>query len=75
MRLWLTNRPDQDYLSEAIENQFVGLHGADLNEILPDSSDEGLAAWFLNQMFGDINTQCVRVTVTNDGQRGAEISI
>lgn len=72
VRLWLTAGSDQDWLSKDIEEGNKELHGANLNALLSDSSDEGLAEAFLKRFLG---IGCVRVRVTNDGRRGAEASL
>ena len=70
VRLWFSGSPDQDALSESLQARFKHLHGCYLNSLtLPESTDEALAEWFLNDLAAE---KCVRVTVTNDGQRGAE---
>jgi 6-pyruvoyl-tetrahydropterin synthase len=66
VRLWFSDARDQDQLSEEIETGFRHLHGSDLTKEVEDSTDEGLAAWFLGK------TGCLRVRVTNDERRGAE---
>lgn len=73
VRLWFTGQPDQDTLLEQIERRYQRLHGCALNAVLhpKESGDEELAAWFLADAAA--LGQCVRVTVTNDGQRGAEV--
>jgi hypothetical protein len=71
-RFWFKAEPDQDALAGQLEKVFGKLHGAALNaHVNPISTDEAVAAWLLNQaqQIGD----CIRVCVTNDGQRGAEI--
>lgn len=68
VRLWFDGQPDQDELSRTLESRFSTLHGADLPEIIADSTDEGVAVWFLRE------TGCAKVLVTNDGRRGAEAS-
>lgn len=77
-RFWFEDAPDQDYLSQMIEKRFVRLHGAALNLIVePESSDEALAQWFIEQLsqsVDGIDVNCVKVRVTNDGQRGAEVT-
>ena len=73
-RLFFEDAPDQDMLSRQIENHFVGLHGCALNAyVTPDTSDESVAAWLLQeaQKIG----KCVKVVLENDYQRGAEISL
>lgn len=75
VRFWFTGSPDQDQLSAGIERRFVELHGCSLNKHLqPDNSDEALAVWMMEQVSGYCNFDCVKVTVINDGQRGAEVS-
>lgn len=72
IRMWFLDAPDQDTLSQQVETHLKHLHGNALNShVEGDTSDENLAAWFHKkaQMFG----RCMRVRVTNDGQRGAEI--
>jgi 6-pyruvoyl-tetrahydropterin synthase len=69
VRLWFAGHPDQDSLSERIERDNRELHGANLNDLTTDSSDEGLASNFLKRFSG---VGCVRVRVTSDGRRGAE---
>lgn len=72
VRLWFADAPDQDLLSELLSKRFHFLHGAYLNSIiLPESTDEALARWFLEDL-SFVN--CFRVTVTNDDQRGAEVT-
>lgn len=71
-RLWFSGPVDQDWLVAQLERTFSLLHGAALNAIVQsDSSDETVAAWLLNeaQKVG----KCVRVSLENDGQRGAEV--
>ena len=53
-----------------MEEIFHHLHGTALHTFIPDSSDEGLAKYFLKQ--GTAFGRCVRVRVMNDGTRGAE---
>lgn len=69
VRLWFTGKPDQDQLSETIEDRFALLHGADIGHVVKDTTDEGLAEWFLRKA-SDLD--CIKVLVTNDGRRGAE---
>lgn len=72
VRFFFINAPDQDQLSKQLAHRYAGLHGSSLNSTIPnESSDEGLAAWFIN----DVQTvaKCVRVIVENDFQRGAEV--
>jgi hypothetical protein len=69
VRLWFLSAPDQDALSEKIEEHYKGLHGSDLGD---QSTDEYLAWQFLKTW---MSQGCVRVRVTNDGRRGAEASI
>lgn len=71
VRFWFNEAHDQDWLSREIEGKNIQLQGADLDTILTDTSDEGLALSFLNHW---IMLGCVRVTVTNDERRGAEAS-
>jgi len=68
VRLWFDDAPDQDELSRRIEKRFNLLHGSSLPEIISDSTDEGIALYFLGC------TDCTKVRVTNDGRRGAEAS-
>lgn len=72
VRLWFSNKPDQDNLSLILESRFMGLHGSDLGRHLKDSTDENLAMMFLRELSG---MGCVRVCVTNDSRRGAEASL
>lgn len=72
VRLWFIGRPDQDELSEKIEGRFKFLHGRDLNFKFADSTDEGIALYFIRKCR---DLECVRVTVTNDGRRGAEVRL
>jgi len=69
VRFWFNVAHDQDWLSREIEDKNRELHGGDLDTILTDTSDEGLAQSFLKHWVG---IGCVRVTVTNDERRGAE---
>jgi len=73
VRLWFSGAPDQDGLSDSLAVRFKHLHGCLLNSIVhPESTDEALAEWFLANL---AENKCVRVTVTNDGQRGAEATL
>ncbi len=70
IRFYVEGVPDQDALDEEIRRRYSHFHNCGLNAlILPESTDEALAEWFLKDM---AEHKCVRVTVTNDGQRGAE---
>lgn len=70
VRFWFAKPHDQDWLAEWLEREFARYHGANLN-LYGDSSDEAIAVRFL-EMTSDLG--CVRVRVTNDGQRGAEVT-
>jgi hypothetical protein len=73
VRFWFSGAPDQDWLSCELQKRYSKLHGSSLNSTLEGrSSDEDLAEWF----FSDIQelAPCIKVTVTNDYQRGAEAS-
>jgi 6-pyruvoyl-tetrahydropterin synthase len=71
VRFWFNGAPDQDGLSEQIEAFYQGIHGSDLNdEMEAESTDEGLAEAMLKTW---APRGCVRVTLTNDGRRGAEV--
>ncbi len=73
VRLWFNNSPDQDELSEKIERNHCDLHACHLEEKMKaESTDENLAHLFLTQWVG---RGCVRVRVTNDGRRGAEVYV
>ena len=71
VRMYFKAEPDQDQLVKDLERQFAHLHGASLNTVIEgETTDERVAEWFLKQ------TQergCVRVVLTNDYQRGAEV--
>ncbi len=69
VRLWFSNQPDQDGLSEEIEYQHQHIHGIDLPS---ESTDEWLAKDFLEKWE---TKGCFRVRVTNDERRGAEASL
>jgi hypothetical protein len=72
-RLWFTGAVDQDWLAAQLERVFAPLHGASLNAIVqPDTSDETIAVWLLGEAKRQI-AECVRVSLENDGQRGAEV--
>jgi len=74
IRFWFTDSPDQDWLSNSLQQRYIQFHGSNMNAILQGrSSDEDLAQWFLNdvQSIG----KCQKVTVTNDFQRGAEATL
>jgi hypothetical protein len=68
VKLWFDDQPDQDDLSRTLESKFSPLHGSNLPAIIADTTDEGIALWFLKE------TGCAKVVVTNDGRRGAEAS-
>lgn len=72
VRFWFNKAHDQDWLSREIEGNNLQLQAADLDTILTDTSDEGLAQSFLKH-WAPIG--CIRVTVTNDERRGAEASL
>jgi hypothetical protein len=72
VRFWFDNAPDQDALSEIIEPSLRHVHACDLAILTPESTDEGLARYFLALM---VAHGCVRVLVTNDSRRGAEASL
>jgi 6-pyruvoyl-tetrahydropterin synthase len=73
VRFAFSGRPDQDQLSNALQSRYKHLHGHSLNTFLSGAtSDEDLAEWFLDDV--QAIAPCVRVTVTNDFQRGAEAS-
>jgi len=73
-RFWFSGPVDQDWLVKQLEQVFAPLHGAALNAIVttPDSSDETVAAWLMGEAKRRIG-DCVRVSLENDGQRGAEV--
>lgn len=72
-RFWFAGSVDQDWLAEKLEGLFHKLHGAALNSIvLPESSDEKVAEWLLTEARKQLG-DCVRVSLENDGQRGAEV--
>jgi hypothetical protein len=74
-RFWFVGVFDQDNLVKELERVFGHLHGAALNGIVkPDSLDETVAAWLLNEATAKIGP-CVRVMLENDGQRGAEVCV
>lgn len=55
-----------------MEKTFGKLHGSALNaHVRPESTDEAVAAWLYSE--AQQIAKCVRVRVTNDGQRGAEV--
>lgn len=71
-RFWFDAVIDQDELPAALECVFGRLHGCALNAIVqPDSSDEAVAEWLMAE--AQTIARCVRVTLENDGQRGAEV--
>lgn len=70
VRFWFRGQPDQDELSAKIGDQFHELHNADLTKFMKESTDEALATFFLHAI--QSTKKCVKVTLTNDGQRGAE---
>lgn len=72
-RFWFAGPIDQDWLVRELERVFARLHGSALNAIVqPDSSDETVAAWLMGEATRKI-LLCVRVSLENDGQRGAEV--
>lgn len=71
-RLWFSDKLDQDHLARQLEEVFGVLHGCALNSLVGvESTDEAVAEWLLMKA-QDIG-KCVRVTLENDGQRGAEV--
>ena len=73
VRFVFSGRPDQDQLSDALQARYKQLHGSSLNALVSGAtSDEDLAEWFLADV--QAVAPCIRVTVTNDFQRGAEAS-
>jgi len=75
-RFWFTGNVDQDWLIERLEKTFGRLHGASLNSIIqPDSSDETVAKWLLIEATKNVCATCFRVSVENDGKRGAEVEV
>lgn len=73
VRFVFRDKPDQDDLSQKIETWYQEIHGCDLAEAMEgESTDEYLAEQFLKTWEGQ---GCIRVTVTNDGRRGAEASL
>lgn len=71
-RFWFAETPDQDALAGAMDEVFGKLHGCALDKVVtPESTDEAVAAWLLEQ--AQKLGRCVRVMLTNDGQRGAEV--
>jgi len=74
VRFFFADAPDQDHLSKQLEQRYVTLHGASLNSLITtESTDEGLAGWFINDV--QAVAKCVRVIVENDFQRGAEVTL
>jgi hypothetical protein len=73
-RFYFTETPDQDDLSQKLQNRYSALHGNSLNSFLDGkSSDEEVAAWFLSDV-QEVG-KCCKVFLTNDYQRGAEVSL
>lgn len=71
-RFWFVGAPDQDSLAGALDEIFGKLHGCALDQVVtPESTDEAVAEWLLEQA-QVLGGSCVRVTLTNDSQRGAE---
>lgn len=74
IRFFFVGTPDQDELSKRLETRYAGLHGSSLNSVIAtESTDEGIAAWFLQDV--QAVAKCVKVVVENDFQRGAEVSV
>lgn len=72
VRFFFDESPDQDALSLALSQRYQHLHGIALNSLIADTSDEGLAAWFLED--AQAIAPCTKIIVENDYQRGAEAS-
>lgn len=68
-RLWFVGDHNQEDLVKKAAALAKMLSGSCLNEIMGDSPDELLAAWIMAKM----GKSCDRVTLTNDGCRGAEV--
>lgn len=71
VRFWFKGSPDQDAMRQNLNSWYGRLEGQRLDFLFKDSSDEGLAAYFLGELKSN---GCVRVRVTN-GNRGAEVSL
>ncbi len=69
IRFWFAMAPDHDDLDILLVGRFGRLRGVALDALLPDSSDEGLAAFFLREMQKE---GCIRVTVFTDKRGGSE---
>jgi hypothetical protein len=72
VRFFFSESLDQDALSLALAHRYQRMHGVALNSLIADTSDEGLAAWFLEDAQGI--APCAKIIVQNDYQRGAEAS-
>ncbi len=72
VRLWFNKAHDQDKLIKRLRKWYGRLQDVRLDLFFEDSSDEGLAAYFLKDLASE---GCVRVRVTTDDTRGAEASV
>jgi hypothetical protein len=63
---WFDSAHDHDLLRGWSEKALKEFHGAELDAIVPDSSDEGLAAYFL-ALCGELC--CTEVWLENDADR------
>lgn len=72
VRFFFSDAPDQDALSLALAQRYQRIHGVALNSLIEDTSDEGIAVWFLEDV--QAIAACTKIIVENDYQRGAEVS-